>query len=100
EWPDERRSLALRARFAGSNRPEGDCPGGGCPMTSIIAAVPPRRRRTDKIMRGVLLGGTLVALVPLVLVVYYLLEQGLGAISWDFFTTDPPGRFLGPAGGR
>src|ERR1700755_1837368 len=29
----ERRSLALRARFAGSNRPEGDSPGGGCPMS-------------------------------------------------------------------
>ena len=50
-------------------------------------------------MRGVLLAGTLIALVPLVLVVYYLLKQGLGAISWDFFTTDPTGRFLGPPGG-
>jgi phosphate transport system permease protein len=68
-------------------------------MSAIIAPVPARRRRTDKIMRGVLLGGTLIALVPLVLVVYYLLKQGLGAISWDFFTTDPTGRFLGPPGG-
>jgi len=68
-------------------------------MSAIITPVPGRRRRTDKIMRGVLLGGTLIALVPLVLVVYYLLKQGLGAISWDFFTTDPTGRFLGPAGG-
>ena len=42
---------------------------------------------------------TLIALVPLVLVVYYLLKQGLGAISWDFFTTDPTGRFLGDPGG-
>jgi phosphate transport system permease protein len=50
-------------------------------------------------MRGVLLTGTLIALVPLVLVVYYLLKQGLGALSWDFFTTDPTGRFLGPPGG-
>jgi phosphate transport system permease protein len=47
----------------------------------------------------VLLGGTLIALVPLVLVVYYLLKQGLGALSWDFFSTDPTGRFLGPPGG-
>jgi phosphate transport system permease protein len=68
-------------------------------MSAIIAPVPARRRRTDKIMRGVLLAGTLVALVPLVLVVYYLLKQGLGALSWDFFTTDPTGRFLGPPGG-
>jgi phosphate transport system permease protein len=68
-------------------------------MSAIIAPVPASRRRTDKIMRGVLLLGTLIALVPLVLVVYYLLKQGLGAISWDFFTTDPTGRFLGPPGG-
>jgi phosphate transport system permease protein len=68
-------------------------------MSAIIAPVPARRRRTDKIMRGVLLGGTLIALVPLVLVVYYLLKQGLGALSWDFFSTDPTGRFLGPPGG-
>ena len=61
--------------------------------------MPARRRRTDKIMRASLLVGTLIALVPLVLVVYYLLKQGLGAISWDFFTTDPTGRFLGPPGG-
>jgi phosphate transport system permease protein len=68
-------------------------------MSAIIAPVPARRRRTDKIMRGVLLGGTLIALVPLALVVYYLLKQGLGALSWDFFSTDPTGRFLGPPGG-
>jgi phosphate transport system permease protein len=68
-------------------------------MSAIIAPGPARRRRTDKIMRGVLLGGTLIALVPLALVVYYLLKQGLGALSWDFFSTDPTGRFLGPPGG-
>jgi phosphate transport system permease protein len=68
-------------------------------VSGIIAPVPARRRRTDKIMRAVLLTGTLIALVPLALVVYYLLEQGLGAISWDFFSTDPTGRFLGPPGG-
>jgi phosphate transport system permease protein len=65
----------------------------------MIAAVSARRRRTDRVMRGLLLAGTLVALVPLVLVVYYLLQKGLGALSWDFFTTDPTGSFLGPPGG-
>jgi phosphate transport system permease protein len=34
-----------------------------------------------------------------VLVVSYLLEQGLGALSWSFFTTDPTGSFLGDPGG-
>jgi phosphate transport system permease protein len=65
----------------------------------MIAPVSARRRRTDRVMRGVLLGGTLVAVVPLVLVVFYLLQKGLGALSWDFFTTDPTGSFLGPPGG-
>jgi len=65
----------------------------------IIAPVSARRRRTDSIGRGVLLTATLIALVPLFLVVYYLLQKGLGAISWDFFTTDPSGRFLGDPGG-
>ncbi|MEA2132952.1 MAG: phosphate transport system permease protein [Solirubrobacteraceae bacterium] len=66
---------------------------------TTIAPVAPRRRRTDKTMRGVLLAGTLIALVPLVFVVYYLLKQGLGALSWSFFTSDPSGRFLGDPGG-
>jgi phosphate transport system permease protein len=65
----------------------------------MIAPVSARRRRSDKLMRGVLLAGTLVAIVPLVLVVFYLLQKGLGALSWDFFTTDPTGSFLGPPGG-
>src|SRR3954447_6144273 len=46
-----------------------------------------------------LLGGTLLALVPLVLIVYYLFKKGVGAWSVHFFTTDPSGRFLGDPGG-
>jgi len=37
--------------------------------------------------------------VPLVLVLYYLLHKGLGAWSWDFFSTDPSGKFFGDPGG-
>jgi phosphate transport system permease protein len=58
-----------------------------------------RRRRTDRVMRGVLLAGTGLALVPLVLVVYYLLYKGLGSWSGNFFTTDPNGNFFGNHGG-
>ncbi|HZO35939.1 MAG TPA: phosphate ABC transporter permease PstA [Solirubrobacteraceae bacterium] len=58
-----------------------------------------RRRRTDQIMRGLVGLGTLIALVPLVLVIYYLLKRGLGAWSADFFTTDPTGNFIGDQGG-
>ncbi len=50
-------------------------------------------------MRGVLLAATIVALIPLVLVIYYLLYKGLGALSGSFFTTDPNGNFFGDPGG-
>jgi phosphate transport system permease protein len=50
-------------------------------------------------MRGLLLVGTLVALVPLVLIIYYLLKKGIGAWSGSFFTTDPNGNFFGNPGG-
>jgi phosphate transport system permease protein len=64
-----------------------------------LPAISGRRRRTDKVARAVLLVATLVALVPLVLVIYYLLKRGLGAISWHFFSTDPTGAFIGDPGG-
>jgi phosphate transport system permease protein len=66
---------------------------------SALSSVSPRRRRTDVIMRSLAGIGTAAALLPLVLVVYYLLKKGLGALSWDFFTTDPTGSFLGDPGG-
>jgi phosphate transport system permease protein len=67
--------------------------------TLSLGPVSAGRRRTDKVMRGVLLLATLIALVPLFAVVYYLLKKGLGAWSLDFFTTDPTGNFLGDQGG-
>jgi phosphate transport system permease protein len=69
-------------------------------MTAL--ALPPisaRRRRVDRLARGVVAALTLLALVPLVLILYYLLKQGLGAISLSFFTSDPTGSFLGDPGG-
>jgi phosphate transport system permease protein len=50
-------------------------------------------------MRVLLLIGTLIALVPLVLVIYYLLHKGLSSLSGSFFTTDPNGNFFGSPGG-
>jgi phosphate transport system permease protein len=49
------------------------------------------RRRRDRIARASMLAATLVALIPLVLIVYYLLSKGLGAWSSSFFTSDPTG---------
>lgn len=67
-------------------------------MTSLVA-ISPRRRRTDRLARGLLVGATVLALVPLVLLLYTLIQKGIGAWGVDFFTTDPSGRFLGDPGG-
>jgi phosphate transport system permease protein len=67
--------------------------------TLSLQPVSSRRKRADRTARTVVAAFTAIALVPLVLIVYYLLKEGLGAISWDFFTTDPTGSFLGSPGG-
>jgi phosphate transport system permease protein len=64
-------------------------------MTGISAA----RRRKDRIMRGLMALATAIALVPLVLIVWYLVKKGIGAWSGSFFTSDPNGNFLGDPGG-
>ncbi|MHB8657200.1 MAG: phosphate ABC transporter permease PstA [Solirubrobacteraceae bacterium] len=59
-----------------------------------------RRRYTDRMMRAFLLAGTVIALIPLALIIYYLLKEGLG--EWgnsSFFTSDPTGSFFGNPGG-
>jgi phosphate transport system permease protein len=65
----------------------------------MIAPISARRRRTDRVARGVLALATVLALVPLVFVVFYLLKRGLGALSWHFFASDPTGAFIGDPGG-
>ncbi len=54
-------------------------------------AVSPARRRRDRLARVMILGATVLALIPLVLIVYYLLRKGLSSWSPSFFTTDPTG---------
>jgi phosphate transport system permease protein len=66
---------------------------------ATLPAVSARRRRTDRIARALLLAGTLLALVPLVLVVFYIIKKGIGSWSWHFFSSDPTGRFFGDPGG-
>ncbi len=69
---------------------------------STPGALPPvsaRRRRTDRLARSVLWLATIVAIVPLVLIVFYILSKGVGALSVEFFTTDPTGNFFGDQGG-
>jgi phosphate transport system permease protein len=61
--------------------------------TSALARfqVSPGRRRRDRLARAGILAATAIALVPLVLIIYYLLRKGLGSWSSSFFTTDPTG---------
>jgi len=54
-------------------------------------ALTPARRRRDRAARGAILAGTIVALIPLLAIVYYLLKKGLGSWGWSFLTTDPTG---------
>jgi phosphate transport system permease protein len=67
-------------------------------MSSLVA-ISPGRRRKDAAMRGVLGGATVLALIPLALILYYLVKKGIGSFSGSFFTSDPNGNFLGDPGG-
>ena len=48
-------------------------------------------KRRDRIARASILAATVIALLPLALIIFYLLRKGLGSWSVDFFTTDPTG---------
>lgn len=68
--------------------------------TTTIPQISARRRRTDQLMRGTLLAGAIIALIPLILIIYYLLHKGLSAWTQSgFFTSDPTGSFFGSPGG-
>jgi phosphate transport system permease protein len=66
---------------------------------TTLASIAPRRRRSDRVARVMLGIGTVLAIIPLALILYYLIVKGLGAWSVSFFTTDPTGRFFGDPGG-
>jgi phosphate transport system permease protein len=68
-------------------------------MSADLLPISPARRRKDRLMRNLLRGTTLIALLPLVLIVWYLVNKGIGSWSGSFFTTDPNGNFLGDPGG-
>jgi len=69
------------------------------PVQTRLQAISAGRKRKDVAARWTLGLLTGIALVPLVLVIFYLLQKGLKAWSWDFFTTDPTGAFIGNQGG-
>jgi phosphate transport system permease protein len=56
-----------------------------------------RRKLTDRIVRGLCVLGTVIAIIPLVSVLYYVLVRGIGGINLDFFTELP--KPVGETGG-
>jgi len=56
-----------------------------------------RRRGTSVVMVGLTCAAAALAIVPLVVILVYLLKQGAGALSLDFFTNMP--RPVGEPGG-
>jgi phosphate transport system permease protein len=57
-----------------------------------------RRRALDRAMTGIMVLAVVLAVIPLFLIIFYLLKEGLGGLSLDLFTQDPnrPGK---PGGG-
>jgi phosphate transport system permease protein len=49
--------------------------------------------------RGTIAAGTLLAMIPLFLILFLVISKGVGALSWSFFTTDPTGSSFGDPGG-
>lgn len=47
-----------------------------------------RRYLRDRLMLGLLAIATLLVLVPLLIVISYVVVQGIGALNWDFFTQE------------
>lgn len=50
----------------------------------------PKRQRTDRIMRALLLAAVACAVIPLVLVIGVTVQRGLGTFGWGFLTSPPP----------
>jgi phosphate transport system permease protein len=56
-----------------------------------------RRHVIDRVVRGLCVSATLVALIPLASVLYYVLVRGIGGINLEFFTELP--KPVGESGG-
>ncbi len=56
-----------------------------------------RRKLTDQVMTSVMFAAAMLAVVPLIVILYYVLVNGIGSLSPDLLTQDPnsPGRVGG-----
>ncbi|GAC1415223.1 MAG: phosphate ABC transporter permease PstA [Actinomycetota bacterium] len=66
------------------------------PGSSMISG---RRRGTDRIMRGLLLLAIIIALTPLIWILFDVVKMGFHALSGAFFTQGPPGNASVRGGG-
>ncbi|HEX3265402.1 MAG TPA: hypothetical protein VHR16_07005, partial [Candidatus Limnocylindrales bacterium] len=66
---------------------------------SVVAPNAARRRRADRLMRGVLFGAFLVAVIPLVLILAVVVARGMSAMSLDFLIQTQPLSFRAEGGG-
>ena len=48
-----------------------------------------RRHRVDRAMTAIMLAAAVVAIIPLALILFYLLKEGIPGLSLDLFTQDP-----------
>jgi phosphate transport system permease protein len=64
---------------------------------NLGAATYVRRKLTDRIVRSLCVLGTVIALIPLASVLYYVVSRGIGGINLDFFTELP--KPVGESGG-
>jgi len=69
-------------------------------LATLLRQVDPRRRRTDRLMRVVVTGAFVLAMVPLVSVTWTVLSHGLRRLDWYFLTHSMRGVYGGvDAGG-
>lgn len=68
------------------------------PILARSANLYRRRKATDRLMTAAMVAATLCAILPLFLILFYILREGIPGLSWDLFTQDPnrPGK---PGGG-
>ncbi len=58
-----------------------------------------RRRRRDRVVTVVLVGAVVLAVMPLVLILFEVLRRGVDAMSWEFLTSIQPFSQRRPGGG-
>lgn len=64
------------------------------PLLARTESLYRRRKITDRLMTGAMVGATILAVIPLFLILFYLLKEGIPGLSMDLLTQEPnrPGR--------